>query len=117
MSILGRIFSKLRDIVKAVEKKHDEIHEHFEKRRAASLAEQLDKLAASTPYKNWRGSSQDLAYVLGEDGSPEGRAELWQELGLGPKKSYRRTAAQNLRLHATLLERAAIDGIPWPDGE
>jgi hypothetical protein len=115
--ILDRIISKLLDIVKAVARAPDEIRERFEERRSVALAEELDKLAATKPYKNWRGSSQDLAYVLGEDGSPAGRAELWESLGLGLKQTYKRTAAQNLMLHAKLLERAGTHGIPWPEGE
>ena len=119
MSILDRIISKLRDVLGAVrEEVHEtigEIHEHFEKRRAASLAEKLDELARDKPYKNWRLSIIDLAYLVGEDGSPAGRAALWADLGMPGE--YKRTAAQNTALHARFLECLPKWGIPWPEDD
>lgn len=113
MSILSNIIDKLKGIVGAVEQKADEVVKYFEKRRAEALAAHLDALARNKPYKNWRTSSQDLAYLVGEDGSFEGRAELWDDLNCHGE--YKGNASQNLRLHAALLDRAASDGVPWPD--
>jgi hypothetical protein len=102
MSILKRIIGRLREIVQAIGERIDE-------RREARLADKLDELAADKPYKNWRSSSEDLAYLLGEDGSFEGRTDLWADLGFSGE--YKGTAAQNVKLHARLLEEAAREGV------
>lgn len=112
MSILTRIIDKLKQIVGRVEERVDEIKDNLQQRRRESLAAELDKLASDKPYKNWRVSSEDLAFLLDEDGSYPGRKALWSELGLGG--DYRGSAMQNMRLHLALLDRASIDGIPWP---
>lgn len=115
MNILSRIIDKLKAIVGAVIQKVDEVAERFEERRAASLAQKLDELAATKPYKNWRHSIVDLAGLVGEDNSPAGRAALWHDLGLEGR--YERTAAKNTRLHAALLEALPDHGIPWPNDD
>ncbi len=113
MNILTRIIDKLKAIVGAVVQKVDEVAEHFEKRRADSLAAELDKLAVGKQYKNWRTSVRDLAYLVGEDGSFDGRKQLWADLACEGR--YEGTAAQNLRLHAALIEALPDHGIPWPE--
>ncbi len=113
MGIFDRIVSKLRDIVHKIEGAVEDVHDRLEERRQASLAEELDKLAATKPYKNWRTSTEDLAYLVGEDGSFEGRAELWAALKFGGK--YGGSAGQNIRLHARLMEAMPTHGIPWPE--
>jgi len=112
VNILTRIIDKLKGFVAAVEQKAEEVVEVFERRRAASLAEKLDELAATKPYKNWRASVEDLAYLVGEDGSFEGRKALWADLACHGE--YKGTAAQNRHLHAALLEALPDHGIPWP---
>jgi hypothetical protein len=112
MSIFDRIVSKLRNIVAAIRDEVGEVRERLEERRQASLAEKLDELAKDKPYKNWRTSVEDLAYLVGEDGSYDGRAELWS--GFRMKGEYKGTAAQNIELHAHMLEELPKHGIPWP---
>lgn len=116
MSIFDRIVSKLRDLVHgigdAVHEKAEDIREDIKERRAASLAEKLDELAKDQPYKNWRTSSEDLAYLVGEDGSFGGRKTLWSDLGFTDR--YDGTASQNMKLHAKLIEELPSHGILWP---
>lgn len=123
MSLFDRIVSKLRDIVHSiagdvheaaadVKERVEEVREDIKERRAASLAEKLDELAANQPYKNWRESIEDVAYLVGEDGSFKGRTALWSDLGFTGE--YKGTAEQNIELHARFIERLPSHGIPWP---
>lgn len=105
MSIFQRIISKLRDMVHA-------IGEKIEERRAASLQEKLAELAKGTAYTDWPNSVEDLAYLVGEDGSYNGRRELWSDLGM--EGVYKGTEKQNMALHARLLLELPTHGIPWP---
>lgn len=115
MSIFTKIIERLRDIVKRVEHRADEVREHLEERQAASLAVHLDELAKTSPYKNWRTSIEDLVYLVGQDGSYDGRAALWADLGCNG--DYEGSAKQNTTLHKAFLERLPSEGIPWPKAE
>lgn len=111
--ILDRLISFLRNIVKDVRSGVDEVREKLEERRAASLAEKLDELAKTQPYKNWRTSVEDLTYLAGEDGSYAGRKQLWSDLRCDGH-DYEGSAEQNIALHKRLLEELPRHGIPWP---
>jgi hypothetical protein len=116
MSIFDRVISRLRDILgtvrEEVHERVEEVRERIEERRAASLKEKLAELAKGTPYTNWENSSEDLVYVVGEDGSFDGRKELWTHFRM--EGEYKGTAKQNIALHARFLAELPSQGIPWP---
>jgi hypothetical protein len=110
--ILDRIIGRLRDLVQHVRASIDETREKLQERRAESLREKLNEMAKDTPYSNWAISVADLANLVGEDGSFEGRKQLWADLRCEGK--YTGSAEQNIALHAKLLEELPRHGIPWP---
>jgi hypothetical protein len=116
MSIFDRVISRLRDILgtvrEEVHEKVEEVRERIEERQAASLKEKLAELAKGTSYTDWENSIEDMVYVVGEDGSYAGRAELWSVSGLNG--AYKGTAAQNTALHKWFLAELPSRGIPWP---
>lgn len=114
--IFDRIVSKLRNIIAAVVRDIGEAHEKFEERRAASLAEELDKLAKGTNRTNWRQSIEDLVYLVDEDGSFDGRQELWDTMFAEAHAEYTGSYDQNRALHRRFLEELPKRGIPWPKG-
>lgn len=71
---------------------------------------QLEGMAASHPEKlNWRTSIVDLLKLLGLDSSLAARKELAQELGCPPDKMAD-SAAMNIWLHKTVLQKLAANG-------
>jgi hypothetical protein len=112
MSIFTKIVERLRNIVKAVEHRTEEVREHYQERQAESLAVMLDEMAKTSPYKNWRKSIEDLVYLAGQDGSFKGREVLWDEMHCTGE--YTGSAEQNIALHKAFLARLPSEGIPWP---
>lgn len=110
--ILDRIVTFLRNIVKEVRSDINEARDRLQERRAASLKEKLNEMAKGTLYADWQNSVTDLTYLVGEDGSYEGRKQLWADLRCEGK--YEGSAEQNIALHARLLEELPKHGIPWP---
>jgi hypothetical protein len=115
MSILTRIRDALLDLIVGVEQETGETTELFQQRCGKTMMEKLDALAANSPYKNWRKSSEDLAYLVKLDGSYEGRKELWTELGFDGQHAptddaYKGTKQQNIKLHAALMEWLETEG-------
>jgi predicted Zn-dependent protease len=105
MSILEKIVGRLKQIAAGISEKVEEVREKFEERRAERLAARLDEMAADTPYKNWRTSVQDLAYLIGEDGSYDGRKALWEALRF--TQAYKGSVGQNEELRTRLMDDVA----------
>jgi hypothetical protein len=64
----------------------------------------LDEMAAKNPQKlNWRNSIVDLMKLVGMDSTLQERKELADEMGYTGDKSD--TAAMNMWLHKKLMER------------
>lgn len=123
--LIEKIAERLREIATDVHDKiegvHERIHdqvedvkEHIEEHLENRLTENLDELAKGKPYKNWRRSAEDFAYLVGEDGSYEGRKELWAECGLEGK--FEGKPDQNELLRKTMFEALARPpyNIPLP---
>jgi hypothetical protein len=74
------------------------------------VVSQLEGMAAAHPEKlNWRTSIVDLLKLLGLDSSLAARKELAQELGCPPDKMAD-SAAMNIWLHKTVLQKLAANG-------
>ena len=88
--------------------------ERYEKRQAAvsevDVVSQLEERAAKTPQDlNWRTSIVDLLKLLDIDSSYEARREMAIELGCPPEK-LEDSAAMNVWLHKTVLQKIAENG-------
>ncbi len=74
------------------------------------VVSQLEERAAKTPQDlNWRTSIVDLLKLLEIDSSYEARREMAVELGCPPDK-MEDSAAMNIWLHKTVLQKIAENG-------
>jgi hypothetical protein len=77
---------------------------------AVDVVGQLEALAAKNPEKlNWRVSIVDLMKLLGLDSSFTARKQLATELGC-PADKMGDSAAMNMWLHQTVLQKLAANG-------
>lgn len=77
---------------------------------AVDVVSQLETMAASHPEKlNWKTSIVDLLKLLGIDSSLASRKELATELGC-PADKMADSAAMNIWLHKTVLQKLAANG-------
>ena len=75
----------------------------------------LEELAAANPQKlNWKTSIVDLLKLLGIDSSLEARRELARELD-APADKFSDSAALNIWLHKTVLQKLADNGGKVPE--
>lgn len=100
MSIIGRF---IKAIISRIREKRECTEEEVRTMSTAERDAALNELAAASPYKNWRASVQDLGYLVGEDGSYDGRETMWKEAKLPGK--YTGSAEQNRQLSDHILDQ------------
>jgi Domain of unknown function (DUF3597) len=120
MGIFDKLFTSIKEMVSAGERKAEEVlgkpptseTAATEPQKtgtvSANVEQRLNEKAQASDAKNWRSSIVDLMKLAGMDSSLDARRELAKEVGIS---DYHGTADQNKQLHREVMKKIQGGGI------